>query len=253
MNLQELKFSSIESKIQAVLFDADGLIKESDNTMFDLTAGTENIYEIVDLLLGMEDVIRGLSPKEELKFNCVDTVINGYHSQFDITISRYDDHFLLLLYDYAEQYQRVFELQQERNVRDISTNKLEREHKKIREENEIISRLYEQMSASGTSEYVLLKSDNILVNVDLNTVNYFEAYGDYIKVHTESKTYIIYNRMKHIEPQLPVNNFARIHRSYIIQINKIKNIEQMSVNVADKILPIGKQYKQELLDKMNML
>lgn len=252
MNIRELKVSSIESKIQAVIFDDSGLVVDSDNSMFEIKQG-QNIYETFDLLPGMEDTINELRADDELRFNCVDIYIKDYHSQFDIIIKREGDQFALLLFDYAEQYQRLFELQQERNVRDITSKKLQKENRKIHEENEIIKRLYEQMSDSGASEYILLKSDNLLVNVDLNTVNYFEAYGDYIKVHTETKTYIIYNRMKNIEPQLPAGKFARIHRSYIIQINKIKNIEQMSVNVADKILPIGKQYKQDLLEKMNTL
>ncbi len=257
MNLKELKFARFETRAQAIVFDDKGTVLESDNTIFDFEPSQSNVFEEIDLFQGMEEITTSLKNAEELKFNCISISIMGRESHFDFIIQRVDDEgkkfFCLLIYDFAEQYQRVLELQQERNVRDIESKKLERENRRISEENEVINRLYDQMTQSGSSEYVLLKSDNLLVNIDLNTIDYFEAYGDYIKVHTEAKMYIIHNRMKNIEGQLPKGMFVRIHRSFIVQINKIKNIEQMSLNVSEKILPIGKQFKAELLNQMNQL
>lgn len=257
MNLQELKFAEFDTHSQAVVFDDSGVVIESDNTLFEFKTGTSNIFQDIDLFQGMESITSDLDSAKEVKFNCVSLSVMGYESHFDFILRPIENEneklYCLLVYDFAEQYQRVFELQQERNVRDIESRKLERENKRILEENEVINRLYDQMSQSGSSEYVLLKSDNLLVNIDLNTVDYFEAYGDYIKVHTDAKMYIIHNRMKNIEEQLPNGMFVRIHRSFIVQINKIRNIEQMSLNVSEKILPIGKQYKADLLNQMNQL
>ena len=253
MNLRDYKFSPFETKAQAIVFDKSGSVLDSDNTLFEF-GSKANIFQEVALLTGMEDAIIAIKKDDELVFNCVHIILGGHESHFDLIIRPLDeDKFCLLIYDFADQYQRVFELQQERNLRDIRSKKLERENKLIQEENKVINRLYQQMAQSDTSEYVLLRSDNLLVNVDLNTVSYFEAYGDYIKVHTESKMYIIHNRMKNIETQLPEGKFIRVHRSFIVQANKIRNIEQMSVDVAEKIIPIGKQYKQELLNKLKQL
>jgi len=257
MNLQELKFAEFDKRVQAVVFDTSGVVRESDDTLFEFKAGSSNIFQDIDLFQGMEDITSDIDRTKEVKFNCVFLTIMDYESHFDFIMRPIENEseklYCLLIYDFAEQYQRVFELQQERNVRDIESKKLERENKRVLEENEVINRLYDQMSQSGSSEYVLLKSDNLLVNIDLNTVDYFEAYGDYIKVHTDAKMYIIHNRMKNIETQLPQGMFVRIHRSFIVQINKIRNIEQMSLDVSEKILPIGKQYKADLLNKMNQL
>ncbi|MEQ9404809.1 MAG: LytTR family DNA-binding domain-containing protein [Cyclobacteriaceae bacterium] len=253
MNLKDLKLSPFDTRSQAIVFDENGKVKDSDNTLFELPAGSANVYEEIALFQGMEDLVRKLGKGEELKFNCIHINIRGREAHYDFLIKNHSGEFCLLIYDFSEQYQKVFELQQERNLRDIESKKLERENRQIQEENEVINRLFEQMGQSGSSEYVLLRSDHQFVNVDLNTVNYFEAYGDYIKVHTETKMYIIHNRMKNLEEQLPKGKFVRIHRSYIVQADKIKNIEQLSANVAEKILPIGKQYKQELLSQMKQL
>ena len=59
--------------------------------------------------------------------------------------------------------------------------------------------------------------------------------------------------MKKVEASLPENQFFRIHRSYIVRLDKIKNIEQLSVEVNDKALPIGKSYKALLIEKMGQL
>ncbi|MEP5611507.1 MAG: LytTR family DNA-binding domain-containing protein [Cyclobacteriaceae bacterium] len=255
MNLRDLKFAEFDTRAQAVMFDTSGVVRESDNSLFEFKIGSSNIFQDIDIFQGMESITSDIDQAKELKFNCVSLSIMGYESHFDFIMRPVEGEklYYLLIYDFAEQYQRVLELQQERNVRDIESKKLERENKRILEENEVINRLYDQMSQSGSSEYVLLKSDNLLVNIDLNTVDYFEAYGDYIKVHTEAKMYIIHNRMKNIETQLPQGMFVRIHRSFIVQINKIRNIEQMSLDVSEKILPIGKQYKADLLNQMNQL
>ncbi|MEP0986489.1 LytTR family DNA-binding domain-containing protein [Ekhidna sp.] len=254
MNLKELKCEPFVSKAQAIVFGRDGLVLESDNTLFKMKKGDDNVFSKIYFFQGMEEIVFALEDSDELKFNCISIDLLGHDSHFDFRVKKIStDTFCLSVYDFSEQYERVFELQQERNLRDISSKKLERENRRIQEENEVINRLYKQMSQSGTSEFVLLKSDNLLVNVDFKNINYFEAYGDYVKVYTDAKMYIIHNRMKNIEEELPPGMFVRIHRSFIVQINKIKNIEQMSIDIADRILPIGRQHKAQLLNQIKQL
>ncbi len=256
MNLKDLKLAPFESLSQVIIFDEGGVVLESDNSLFELKEKA-NIFEIFDLLQGLDPVIKDLKTEDELAFRCVHTSILGKESHFDFILRRASKldtgNFYLLVYDFKDQYKRVFELQQERNVRDIETKKLEREKVRIQKEKQAIKHLYDQLLQSGSSEFIFIKSDNLLVNLDLNEVLYFEAYGDYIKVHTQTKMYVIYNRMKNVEPILTPGKFQRIHRSYIVSLSKIKNIEQMSLNISDKILPIGKNYKQDLLDQLKQI
>ncbi|MDW3191200.1 MAG: LytTR family DNA-binding domain-containing protein [Cytophagales bacterium] len=109
------------------------------------------------------------------------------------------------------------------------------------------------MQDDQSSQFILVKADNLLVNVDLRDILYLEAYGDYIKVHTSDKIYVTYNTMKNMEASMPKNQFFRIHRSFIIRLDKVVNIEQLSVLIGDKTLPIGKNYKTDLVEKMGQL
>lgn len=257
MNLTDLKLASFESLSQAILFDESGVVVNSDNTLFELAVNSSNVFEKIDLFQGMEDIIKRMNENDELVFRCVHTAIMDQESHFDFIIKRLPvpdkGTHCLLVYDFKEQYKKVFELQQERNVRDIETKRLVREKRVIQEEKEAVKNLYDQLLQSNSTEFIFIKSDNLLVNIDLNDVLYFEAYGDYIKVHTNSKMYVIYNRMKNVESQLPPGKFQRIHRSYIVPLDKIRNIEQMSLNIADKILPIGNNYKQDLLNQLKQI
>lgn len=256
MNLQEIKLKPFESLTQAIVFDHKGQVIESDNGIAKVETDS-NIYNDSMFFGGMNDVFDSLKEGEELKFDCIDISFYGKSSHYDFVIRKIEESeeskFCWIVYDFGSQYKKVFELQQERNVRDIETNKLERQQKKIKEEKEAIERLYSELNHSESSEYILLKSDNLLVNVDLNDIHYFEGYGDYIKVHTDSKMYIIHKRMKNLEDILPPKKFARVHRSFIVQLNKIENIEQLSIKIGNKIIPIGKHNKQDLLSLMNQI
>jgi hypothetical protein len=256
MNFQEIKLKPFAELSQVIIFDEAGTFIDSDHSISVIDKNT-NIFSDSLFFEGMNDVFQSLKKGEEIKFNCINISFFGHESHFDFIVQKLEDGekstYCWIVYDFGEQYKKVFELQQERNVRDIESKKLEREQRKIREEKDAIERLYKELNQSDSSEYVLLKSDNLLVNVDVNTILYFEGYGDYIKVHTENKMYIIHNRMKNLEDSLPPRKFVRVHRSFIVQLNKIENIEQLSIKIGNKIIPIGKHNKQDLLSLMNQI
>jgi len=89
--------------------------------------------------------------------------------------------------------------------------------------------------------------------VDMRTIHFLEAYGDYVKVHTTDRLYLVYSTFSKIEAALPTKDFSRIHRSYIVRVDKIDNIEQLSLSIAGQVLPMGKSFKAELLRKMGQL
>lgn len=256
MNLQEIKLKPFESLSQAIIFDSEGKFIDSDHGIVKIDKNA-NVFKDSLFFEGMSDVFLSLKQGEEMKFNCIDISFFGHKSHYDFVIKKIEGgdapQYCWIIYDFGEQYKKVFELQQERNVRDIESKKLDREQKRIKEEKEAIERLYNDLATSDSSEYILLKSDSLLVNVDVNNILYFEGYGDYIKVHTEDKMYIIHKRMKALEDTLPSKKFARVHRSFIVQLNKIENIEQLSIKIGKKIIPIGKHNKQDLLNMMNQI
>ncbi|WP_412468056.1 LytR/AlgR family response regulator transcription factor [Pedobacter sp. KLB.chiD] len=98
---------------------------------------------------------------------------------------------------------------------------------------------------------IFLKVDRRLVKVDFSVVLYIEGMGDYLKVHLMEKTYVTYLTMAKIESLLPPSKFARIHRSTIINIDRIQYIEGNVVVVNGVALTIGLTYRETFLKRIN--
>ena len=106
-----------------------------------------------------------------------------------------------------------------------------------------------------SDEYFFIKDKGQMYRVNLSDINYIEALGDYIIVHTDNKRFTTLMTMKKLEQTLPSDKFARVHRSFIIAVDKIKiiNSNDMDVYIKEKRIPIGETYKQELLRKIKVL
>ena len=102
-------------------------------------------------------------------------------------------------------------------------------------------------------ESIFVKSDYKLVQVQLKDILYIEGLKDYIRIQTEDGQGILtLMSMKSIEDFLPADTFVRVHRSYIINMNKIKTIERNRIIFGKVYIPISDSYKDrftELLDK----
>uniref|UniRef100_UPI003D33FAD1 LytR/AlgR family response regulator transcription factor n=1 Tax=Saccharicrinis sp. 156 TaxID=3417574 RepID=UPI003D33FAD1 len=79
----------------------------------------------------------------------------------------------------------------------------------------------------------------------ISNILYFEGLKDYVKLYIEgtSKLIVFYSTMKSLEEKLPLDRFMRVHRSFIVSLNKIKTIERNRIIFGDKRIPISKQYK----------
>jgi len=100
---------------------------------------------------------------------------------------------------------------------------------------------------------IFIKVDSLLVNFNLSDIEYVEAYGDYVKIHAVGKTHTVYATLKNVESKLPDSQFIRVHRSYIVRLDKIANIDNTNLQVGKKIIPISGTYKPLLLNKINTL
>lgn len=102
-------------------------------------------------------------------------------------------------------------------------------------------------------EDIYVKSDGKIVRLKLDSILFIEALSDYVIINTGAKKLIVHSTMKGMESKLPSNDFVRVHRSYIINIKKIDEIQDASVMMPDKIIPIGASYKNRFLEKLNVL
>jgi two-component system response regulator LytT len=91
-----------------------------------------------------------------------------------------------------------------------------------------------------------------LIKIDIPSINLVEANGDYINVKTSKKNYVIHSTLKKIEDKLPSNLFVKVHRSYLINIKKIVDIQDNSVLIEKEIIPVSRINKPELLRRLNL-
>jgi DNA-binding LytR/AlgR family response regulator len=92
--------------------------------------------------------------------------------------------------------------------------------------------------------FIFLKVDKKLMKIKLNDILYIESLKDYIKVITLVGDYLVHKSMTSISEELPSDHFIRIHRSFTIAINKITFLEGNSVKIANRRIPIGRNYLQ---------
>jgi DNA-binding LytR/AlgR family response regulator len=106
-------------------------------------------------------------------------------------------------------------------------------------------------SNAFTNAYLFLKVDKDQVKVFLNDILYIEGLKDYIKVFTSEGLYVVYERLGYMEAKLPESKFIRVHKSFIVALDKISTYNSDSLRIQQQEIPIGRMYKQGFLNKMN--
>jgi len=100
------------------------------------------------------------------------------------------------------------------------------------------------------ADYFFVKTDQKLEKVVTNDIYFIQAMENYVIIHTSSQKIMSLMTMKSMEEKLPTSQFLRIHKSYLVNINKVESIEGNCLNVKSKQLPISRQNKQEVLSKI---
>ncbi len=116
---------------------------------------------------------------------------------------------------------------------------------KALEREKIRDRLDETKDKNGAGKFIV-KADGKLFQIEWKDISFFEAMGDYIKVHTFSKTIITHGTLKSIEDRLPAGLFLKVHRSFIISPASIEFIEGNRIKIGNDFIPIGQSYKSNL-------
>jgi DNA-binding LytR/AlgR family response regulator len=103
------------------------------------------------------------------------------------------------------------------------------------------------------SEYLFLKKNSVLHKVHVKSIQWIEALGDYVTIHTPETNYTIHLTLKALEAKLPSDKFIRLHRSFIIQLEHITSIDDNVICMGTKLIPVGSLYKDEFMLRLNLL
>lgn len=105
-------------------------------------------------------------------------------------------------------------------------------------------------------DYIFIKSEQKYIKVNFSDILYIEALADYVKVHTPEKRIITLQTMKNLEDKLPSEQFVRVHRSFIIALDKINSISGNVIYMNKDEVPIGKNFREEffkIIQQNNLL
>lgn len=115
--------------------------------------------------------------------------------------------------------------------------------------------LYSVVENKESTDFIFVKSKSRLIKLNTKDIYFIEALKDYVVINAASARYTIHSTMKDIEDKMPTDQFLRVHRSYIVRLDKISQIEAPNIILEDnkKIIPIGGSYKDELYKRINLV
>ncbi|MEN0002979.1 MAG: DNA-binding response regulator [Bacteroidota bacterium] len=101
---------------------------------------------------------------------------------------------------------------------------------------------------TGPKDFILVRSEYRLQRICLKDILYIEGMKDYSRIYTPSQKVMTLQNLKRIEEALPQPSFLRIHKSFIISLDKIQTIGKNDVTIAEQTIPIGGMYKARFLE-----
>lgn len=105
---------------------------------------------------------------------------------------------------------------------------------------------------AGDEPFVFVKADRKLVRVNLGDILWLESLRDYVKITTPDGEILTRQTINYYEELLPTDQFLRIHRSFIVAVARIKAVTETRLDVPGQTLPIGRNYKQQVLDRLQV-
>ncbi|MDX2246120.1 MAG: response regulator transcription factor [Bacteroidia bacterium] len=115
-----------------------------------------------------------------------------------------------------------------------------------------VNNIYPESETGNYSDaFIYLKADKKMIKVLLKDILYIESLKDYIRVRTKDRMVTAYQRISYMEEKLPEDKFMRIHRSYIIAMDKVDAYCNPCVEIGKTEIPIGRNYRSEVLKALN--
>jgi len=108
-------------------------------------------------------------------------------------------------------------------------------------------------SPAGSHDKLFVKVDHQLVGLEIESISMIEAMADYVRIYAGEKRYTVYSSMKGIANKLPNDTFMRVHRSYIVNLKQIDSIEDNTLVIEKRLVPVGVTYQKVLMGRLNTL
>jgi len=107
-----------------------------------------------------------------------------------------------------------------------------------------------KVETSKGDAHIFIKVDKKMMKINIEEILFVEGMKEYIKVVTPDKTYITHKSLTSLSEELPSDRFLRIHKSYVIALNKVKSIEGNRIQIQSYTIPIGRNYSKDVKSKI---
>lgn len=107
------------------------------------------------------------------------------------------------------------------------------------------------ISSIAAPDYIFVKTENRLEKITISEILYIEGMRDYRRIHTLTKKIMTLQNFSELEQMLPSNLICRVHKSYMVALNKIESIERSRINIHKQIIPISDTYKENFIILIN--
>jgi DNA-binding LytR/AlgR family response regulator len=111
----------------------------------------------------------------------------------------------------------------------------------------------EAVQPESGDDYIFIKTEGKLVRLNNDDVLYIESMGDYVRFVTSDRKYVVHNTIKNLEEKMNRKAFMKIHRSYIVNIQKVDNIRENFLFVRGAELPVSKAHKADVIQRINII
>ncbi len=109
-----------------------------------------------------------------------------------------------------------------------------------------------EADVSNQNEYMFVKTEYRMERINFSDILYIEGKGAYLRIITPMTKIMTLQSFQNMESLLPLDNFIRIHKSFIVAKNKIESIERNRIKIGSELLPIGQSYRERLLKALNI-
>ena len=113
----------------------------------------------------------------------------------------------------------------------------------------------ETVYVQNAPDFIFVKTEHKIQKIYLDDILYIEGLKDYISIFTPSERVITLQNMKKMEEVLPFKRFVRVHKSYIVSLDKIESIERSRIQIKDKTIPVGDTYRDnffKVIENLNI-
>lgn len=236
----------IEQSLKKLVYNVVGIASSGEKVKELLTEGIEPDIFLMDIMIKGD--MNGIEVAEFVKENYGLPVI---------FLTAYADENTLSKAKITEPYGYILKPFKEIDLHTTIEMALYKHQKtvEIKKELDVYSSLASE--TQNGKDYIFVKNKSRLIKISVEDLFYVEALKDYVNFYSKHGKYTIHSTMKDVESKLPKKYYARVHRSFIVNLDKVLSIEHVSgriqVEGVEKSLPIGGSYKEELLAKFNLL